>query len=98
MKRLLILLVASVLSSAASAQKRATTKQECNRRCVTSEDPYPKRIDHEEKLKKIRDKKKAETDRAKLNQLANDEEAEIDRFKDEHEKVCRFICEHNPDE
>ena len=98
MKRFVFLLAAGLLSATAAGQMRATTKQECNRRCVSMTAPYPARTRHEEKLKQIRDKKKAETDAVKLKQLATDEEVEIDRFNDEHEKVCRSICQHNPEE
>jgi hypothetical protein len=87
-----------VLSSAASAQMRATTKQECNRRCVSLAEEFPEWAKHQEKLKRIRDRKNVETDAAKLKQLASDEENEIDRFNDEHEKTCRYICANNPEE
>jgi hypothetical protein len=98
MKRFVFLLAAGLLSATAAGQMPVTTKQECNRRCVSMTDPYPARTRHEEKLKQIRDKKKVETDAVKLKQLATDEEGEIDRFNDEHEKMCRSICQHNPEE
>lgn len=98
MKRLVFLLAACMLSSLASAQMRATTKQECNRRCTAIPQEFPQWAKHQEKLKQIRDKKKEETDAVKLKQLATDEASEIDRFDDEHEKVCRSICQHNPEE
>jgi hypothetical protein len=98
MKRLFILFVASVLSSVASAQMRATTKQECNRRCIDRAEQFVPWTKHQENLKQIRDKKKSETDAVKLKQLATDEESEMDRFTTEHEKLCRSICKDNPEE
>lgn len=98
MKRFVLFLAACLLSATAAGQTRATTKQECNRRCVSMTDPYPARTRHEEKLKQIRDKKNAETDAVKLKQLAGAEIDEIERFQDEHEKTCRHICANNPEE
>lgn len=98
MKRFVFLLAAGLLSATAAGQMRATTKQECNRRCVSMTDPYPARTRHEEKLKQIRDKKKVETDAVKLKLLAGAEIDEIERFQDEHEKTCRHICANNPEE
>jgi hypothetical protein len=98
MKRFVFLLAACLLSSASHAQMPVTTKQECNRRCMTIAKELPQWAKHQEKLKQIGDKKKAETDPAKLKQLAKEADDEIDRFNDEHEKVCCSICEHNPEE
>jgi hypothetical protein len=98
MKHLVFLLAACVLSSAASAQMRATTKQECKRRCMSVPEEFSEWGKHQETLKQIRDRKKAETDATKHKQLVNDEENEIERFNDKHEQTCSYICANNPEE
>lgn len=86
-------------SLCASAQLIPTTKQECTRRCrvkLTTDGPVNLR--HLAKVKEIAEKKKAEKDPEKLKQLAIDEENELERYTEDHEKMCRNICQYNPEE
>jgi hypothetical protein len=96
-KNIAVLMLTGVFSFSASAQV-ATTKQECNRRCVTADPANPKKAQYEERLRLIREKKAAEADPERLKQLAKDEEDEIEKHRDALENMCRKICSHNPEE
>jgi hypothetical protein len=95
MRRFLLLIAASLLSSGALAQMKGNTKQECTRRCLTwdLEDTTVFAIlPYNERLKKIRADRKAETDPAKRKVLDDAERDQLERRNDEHENVCRKIC------
>jgi hypothetical protein len=97
MKKIFLLLAVSLLSTTAVAQMGMTTKQECNRRCVSRDPQNSKKILHEQRLKQIRDRKQAETDPQKIKALSQAESEEIDRHQDELENMCRDICQDNPE-
>jgi uncharacterized protein YdiU (UPF0061 family) len=98
MKHLLLLSIACLLAPSVSAQIQASTKQECNRRCVSMNPQNPKKVLHEQKLKQIRDKRQTETDSQKIKALLQAESDEIDRYQDTLENTCREICKDNPAE
>jgi hypothetical protein len=52
----------------------------------------PKKAQHEQRLKQIRDKKAAETDAAKRKALEQAESEELSRHQDELENMCHTIC------
>lgn len=97
MKRLLVLIAASLLCCAASAQMKAATKQECNRRCVGMDPDNPKKAMHVQRLKQIRAEKQAQTDPARRKALAQAERDEIDSHDEQLENMCRTICRNNPE-
>ncbi len=105
-KNLFLFLLASTLSSLsfhAAAQLKPTTKQECNRRCNSSDSKVdfpanPVTIKHKERLLRIHEARKNETDPEKLKALDKAEEEEMDIRKDDREQMCRSMCRHNPEE
>jgi hypothetical protein len=95
MRRLLLLIAASLLSSTALAQMKGNTRQECMRRCLAADldeitefaiQPY------NERLKKIRAEKKSETDPARRKVLDDAERDQVERRYEVHEDVSRQIC------
>lgn len=98
MKKLFLLIAVAMLSTTAVAQMRATTKQECTRRCLALDPDNPAKAQHEQRLKQLRDKKAAEPDASKRKVLEQAEGDEIDRHQDALEKMCRDICATNPEE
>jgi len=100
-KNLALFLLASTVSVAAKAQLQPTTKQECNRRCNASSLDYPAHPStarHKERLQRIQEQRKNETDPEKRKALAKAEEEEMDVRKDDIEQMCRSMCRHNPEE
>lgn len=97
MKRLALLLIASLLSCAASAQMRAAPKQECERRCVAMDPDNPQKALHSQRLAQVRAQKQAQTDPAKRKALAQAERDEIDSHEEQLENMCRTICRNNPE-
>jgi hypothetical protein len=97
-KNVVLFMLASVFSFSAVAQQMPSTKRECTRRCITGDPANPRKVKFEEKLRQIREKKKAETDDAKLQELAKEEEQEIENHKDDLEKMCTVICRNNPED
>lgn len=100
-KHLALLLLGSTLSLHAAAQLKPTTRQECNRRCNASDLEFPAlpaTVKHKERLLRIHEQRKNETDPEKLKALAKAEEEEMDVRKDDIEQMCRSMCRHNPEE
>lgn len=87
-----------MLSSLASAQIQAATKQQCTQRCVSAAFDIPKLAPFNQRLKEIRGKKEAENDPAKRKVLEQAESDELDRRQDAQEKICHQICEPLSDE
>ena len=90
MRRLLLLIAASLLSSAAPAQMKGNTKQECTRRCLAwnlEDTTLFAIVAYNERLKQIRAGQKAETDPAKRKVLDDAEKDQLERRRDEHENV-----------
>lgn len=99
---LFINLIALSLSASAQfaqfANMKATTREECIRRCNRGiADSNPKKIQHDAVMKELAEKKKVEKDPVKLKQLTSDEEEETEGFKDERAESCHRICQHNPE-
>lgn len=95
MTRLVLLIAASLLSSAALAQTKGNTKQECTRRCLTwdlDKTGLVAIVPYNERLKQIREKKEVETDPVKRKALEEAESDQLERRQDELENVCRKIC------
>lgn len=80
----------------ATAQWKATTKQECTKRCIISDAESPRKTAFKEKLRQIHEKKKIEQDDDKLQKLLKEEEQEIENHKDNVQKICSTICKGNP--
>jgi hypothetical protein len=100
-RHLFLFLLASTLSLHAAAQLKPTTKQECNRRCHASDFAFPAlpaTVKHKERLLRIQEQRKNETDPEKLKALAKAEEEEMDIRKDDIGQMCRSMCRHNPEE
>lgn len=100
-KNLFLFLLASTLSVHAAAQLQPTTKQECTRRCNADSAEFPTHpvtIKHKERLRRIQEQRRNETDPEKLKQLAKAEEEEMDIRKDDIDMMCRTMCRHNPEE
>jgi len=100
-KNLFFFLLASTLSLHAAAQLKPTTKQECSRRCIASNHEFPAlpaTVKHKERLERLKEQRKNETDPEKLKALAKAEEEEMDIRKDDMEDMCRSMCRHNPEE
>jgi hypothetical protein len=98
-KHLVLFIAAATLASSAAAQfDRPTTRQECTRRCTNDKtSTNTVKMRHDGIMKTLGEKKRAETDPDKLKQLVQDEERELERYEDDHEKMCRTICQHNPE-
>ena len=97
-KNIVFFMLASMFWVSASAQLQPRPRRECTQRCITMDYDNPKKAVFEEKLKQIREKKKGETDSAKLQELEKAEEQAIENHKDDLEKMCTTICSHNPDD
>ena len=96
MKKILVACVlASVFADTALAQGRVRPKNECLKACTEVDDFTPlARFDR--KLAEVREKMKNETDPAKLERLAEQEQELIEERADKRQDVCNYICEHNP--
>jgi hypothetical protein len=97
-KKVVLFMLASVFSFSAAAQQMPSTKRVCTSRCIAGDPANPRKAKFEEKLRQIREKKKTETDNAKLQELAKEEEQEIENHKDDLEKMCTAICRNNPED
>jgi hypothetical protein len=97
-KGVILFILANMLWVSASAQMVPRPRRECTQRCITMDYDNPRKSKFEEKLKQIREKKKGETDSAKLQELEQAEEQAIEDHKDDLEKMCTTICSHNPDD
>ncbi|MCG2584355.1 hypothetical protein [Massilia sp. TS11] len=75
-----------------------TTKQECTRRCLSVDPANPKKAKSDERLKNIRDRLSKESDPDKLKLIQKEEQDELEMHKEEHEKMCKFMCRNNPNE
>jgi hypothetical protein len=96
---LIIFLMISACSLTASAQVgKSSTRQQCTSRCIAADDEHPKKTQFEARLEKIRMKKKAETDLAKLKELEQAEKMEIEKHQEDLEQLCRRACASNPEE
>ncbi|MBV7537503.1 hypothetical protein KW842_17180 [Duganella sp. sic0402] len=86
----LVLLFNSTLTIAQSK----FSPQECYSRCTTSaaEEPFSMPEKVTAALKAIQEKKKSESDPAKLKQLEKMEEEELENLKDAMERMCSKIC------
>ncbi|PHV18403.1 hypothetical protein CSQ90_01340 [Janthinobacterium sp. BJB303] len=96
-KKFALFLLLNMFAFSASAQWKATTKQECTKRCVESDAGNPRKTAFDEKLRKIRDKKIIEQDDDKLQGLLKEEKQEVENYKDNVEKICTSICKGNPE-
>ena len=94
-KKFALFFLLNIFAFSASAQWKATTKQECTKRCVESDAGNPRKTVFEEKLRQIREKKKIEQDDDKLQGLLKEEKQEIENYKDNVEKICTSICKGN---
>ena len=95
-KKFTLLFLLNMFAFSASAQWKATTKQECTKRCIESDAENPRKTVFEEKLRQIHEKKKIEQDDDKLQKLLKEEEQEIENHKDNVQKICSAICKGNP--
>ena len=96
-KNFALFFLLNMFAFSASAQWKATTKQECSKRCIESDAENPRKTVLEEKLKQIHEKKKIEQDDGKLQKLLKEEKQEIENYKGNVEKICTSICKGNPE-
>lgn len=87
---------AFLLTSNLAFAQTATPPEECHRRCTTLafEEPEYTNEKFKAKLKAIQEKKKGETDPAKLKELEQIEKDEMDDLKDSLDRTCRKICKY----
>lgn len=99
-KHLVLFIAAAALTSSVSAQfDRATTRQECTRRCTNDKTSTNSvKMRHDGIMKTLGEKMDVETDPDKRKQLSQDKGLEMERYEDAHEKMCGKICQHNPEE
>lgn len=83
----------------AFAQMTPTTKQVCYRRCTANyADVNPQAMTYKEKLNKIREQRKVETDDKKIKELEVEEQNAVEKLDAFVEKQCTFICRNQPED
>ncbi|MYM85392.1 hypothetical protein GTP44_26090 [Duganella sp. FT50W] len=86
-----LFLVASVAPGLAQAQSR---REMCMEKCTAEPGMLntARQQAHDAKLKQLQDQKAAATDPQVKKQLAEQEEAELEKYQTAVEKVCKHIC------
>lgn len=86
-----------ISADSAEAQLRARTKPDCIRVCNKHSGPPLVAERHEKKMQEIQAQKKTATDPEKIKLFEQAEADEVERFEDERNKFCEYICEGNPE-
>lgn len=98
-KHVVILMLASLLPLAASAQLIPTTKRVCTKRCVLgTPDGNPKTVQFKEKMKLLQERKAKESDPEKLKEINGEEQEELEKHSGFVENLCHDICRNNPED
>lgn len=99
MKKTLLALALLAISATTVAGEKRQTRAQCDEKCAPTlyEMNEQKTAIHQQRLKNIRAKKARVTDPQRLNEIASEEQAEIDRFQAAHEKFCRELCDLFPE-
>ncbi|WP_296942586.1 hypothetical protein [uncultured Massilia sp.] len=95
-----IVLSLALASSAACAQwgDRATTTQECTRRCIAAEAPNALLSRYDRRLERLRERRQSASGPKMLEALAREEAAILGERREAREALCRKACSDNPDE
>ncbi|QNA90891.1 hypothetical protein G4G28_24600 [Massilia sp. Dwa41.01b] len=98
-QKLAFCVLLGLFSMSAMAQMVPTSRQECTRRCVTADFPdNPRAVRHQEKIKEIQARKKAEADPEKRKGIDREEADEVEKLADYMDKICTHICKDNPEQ
>ncbi|WP_188569097.1 hypothetical protein [Undibacterium terreum] len=90
-------LLASIFLSLDVAAQTPTTPPVCYRRCNDVPLKQPEEMDSNffASVRKIQEKKKSETDPAKIQELDEAEKEAMDRILGKHRKFCSKLCKYD---
>lgn len=97
MNKIVVFTLLALFCLPSFSEEKKQTKDQCIAKCLPLSAEFPDHQRHEAALLKIKKKRSGVTDQAILEELDKEEQEEMEKYLDKHERTCRSMCRFFPE-